>query len=156
MPDRSSLRRGVLLLVATLLAAAGAAAHGDWPPKHGGQMNDGGETSFELVSRGLALTLHVEDHGTPVATLGAVGTLTVTRGERTWKTALKAPGGNQLSSRLSTALADGDQVLAKVTMPNGSIAAGRFVVSRNPQAARLPAFANPIAARGPGSRTAER
>ena len=136
-----NLRRCALLLAAVLLAATHAAAHGDWPPKHGGQMNDGGETSFELVSRGRALTLHVEDHGTAVATLGAAGVLTVTRGEKVWKTELKATGSNQLGSRLAAPLAEGDHVLAKVTMPNGSIAAGRFVVSRNPKQATLPAFA---------------
>ena len=131
MPDRPHpWRRFAALLAVSLLAATAALAHGDWPPKHGGQMNDGGETSFELVSRGRALTLHVEDHGTPVLTQGAAGSLTVTRGERTWTSGLKAAGTNQLSSQLALPLAEGDRVLAKVTMPNGSIAAGRFIVRR--------------------------
>ncbi len=124
------------IMMATLWAPGVAAAHGDWPAKHGGQLNDGGETSFELVSRGRALTLHVEDHGTPVPTSGAAGVLTVTRGQRSWTSALKAAGANRLSGQLEQPLADGDRVLARVTMANGSVAAGRFVVSRSAQTAR--------------------
>jgi len=44
-------------LAALLILLAGFAnrmawAHGDWPPLHGGIMNTGGETSFELVRAG--------------------------------------------------------------------------------------------------------
>lgn len=117
-----------VVIVAVLLAAAGARAHGDWPPKHGGIMNDGGETSFELVARGRTAVLHVEDHGSPIPTQGAKGTLTITRGDSTWTSEIRAVGGNRLETRLPQSLVRGDRVLAKVTMGNGSIAAGRFVI----------------------------
>lgn len=117
------------LLVALALCCAGPLhAHGDWPPKHGGQMNEGGETSFELVARGRTVVFHVEDHGTPVTTQGAKGVLTVTWGERTWSSDVRASGGNRLASRIERPLAAGDKVLVRVTMPAGNIAAGRFVV----------------------------
>lgn len=116
------------LALALPIGAAPAWAHGDWPAKHGGLMNDGGETSFELVARGTQVVLHVEDHGTPVATQGAKGTLTVTRGTQTWSAPITAVGDNRLESRMPRPLARGDRVLAKVTMGNGSISAGRFVI----------------------------
>jgi hypothetical protein len=119
--------RGLLVAIIAI-AAAPAHAHGDWPPKHGGLMNEGGETSFELVARGTKIILYVEDHGTPVSTQGAKGTLTVTRGSKTWSAEITRLGDNGLESRLTRPLARGDRVLAKVTMGNGSIAAGRFVI----------------------------
>jgi hypothetical protein len=124
----ATLHRHAAVCLALLLAAAAACAHGDWPPKHGGQMNDGGETSFELVARGRDVVFYVEDHGTPVPTQGTKGVLTVTRGERVWLSDIRAASGNRLSSRLVQPLAAGDRVLARVTLANGSIAAGRFVV----------------------------
>jgi hypothetical protein len=117
-----------IVAIAVELAAAPVHAHGDWPPKHGGLMNEGGETSFELVARGTKVILYVEDHGTPVSTQGAKGTLTVTRGSETWSGEITRLGDNRLESRLTRPLARGDRVLAKVTMGNGSIAAGRFVI----------------------------
>lgn len=107
-----------------------ASAHGDWPPKHGGQMNDGGETSFELVARGRRLTFHVEDHGTELATQGATGTLTITRGNTRYDAPLTPLGRNQLRATAPTALRPGDRLLARVTLSNGSVAAGRFVLSK--------------------------
>lgn len=73
-----------------LLAAAAACAYGDWPPKHGVQMNEAGETSFELVARRREMTLCVEDHGTPLPTQRTKGVLTVTRGERLWSSDIRA------------------------------------------------------------------
>jgi hypothetical protein len=113
-------------LAAALLLLAGAAfAHGDWQPKHGGVVSDG-ETTFELVAKGRNVVLHVEDHGAPVNTSGAHGVLTVTRGTANWSANIRAIGDNRLSVHLPRALMSGDMVLAKVTLGNGSVAAGRF------------------------------
>lgn len=104
-------------------------AHGDWAPKHGGLMNIGGETSFELVrsSKGR-VTLYVEDHGSLVSTAGATGTFEVRHLDHVATTPLSAEGDNRLKADKPQRLAPGDKVTARVTMGNGSIAVGRFVI----------------------------
>ena len=126
MPVKRLVR---LWLAAGLLATVVPAnAHGDWPAKHGGVMNDGGETSFELVARNRKVLLFVEDHGEPVDTKGAQGLLTVTQGERSWNADIRTTGGNRLEATLLRELKHGDKIVARVTMGNGSIAVGRFSV----------------------------
>ena len=125
---RRAMTRLQWVLSAGLLACCGVSwAHGDWPPKHGGQMNDGGETSFEMVGRGPVIMFYVEDHGTPMAMHGARGTVTVTRGTTTASADVRFDTGNRLVARLPQRLQKGDRVLVKVTMANGSISAGRYV-----------------------------
>jgi hypothetical protein len=121
-------RHALALLMAVLASAA--VAHGDWRPKHGGLMNDG-ETSFELVVRQREVVLYLEDHGTPIATAGAKGLLTITRGtnqhttERTAELRARAP--NRMAATAPGPLARGDKIVARVTLGNGSIVVGRFV-----------------------------
>jgi translation initiation factor IF-1 len=91
-------------------------------------MNEGGETSFELVGRGPAIVFYVEDHGTPMPMQGARGTVTVTRGTTTASAEVRFDSGNRLVARLPHRLRQGDRVLVKVTMANGSISAGRYVL----------------------------
>jgi hypothetical protein len=124
------LHRTFVPLLLTLLAlpATTAFAHGDWPAKHGGIMNDGGETSFELVVvRGKA-TLYVEDHGTAVPTQGARGTFTVTRGTTARSVDLRAAGSNRLETVQLIDVTKGDKAMARVTLGNGSVVVGRFLV----------------------------
>lgn len=109
-------------------SASVSLAHGDWPAKHGGLMNEGGETSFELVARKGKAVLYVEDHGTPVPTAGAKGTLEVARGAETLNVELRAADGNRLQAVSPVSLKPGDRVKARVVMANGSIAVGRFFI----------------------------
>lgn len=122
--------RRVALPLLLLAVTTAVLAHGDWPPKHGGIMNDGGETSFELVvprGKGKA-TLHVEDHGTALPTQGARGTFSVTRGATTRSVDLRAAGANRLETTHAVAISKGDKVVARVTLGNGSVVVGRFEV----------------------------
>lgn len=60
---------GCLAALASPLALAGA-GH-DHGPKHGGIVRDAGKLTYELVVKADRMTLHVSDHGKPVATAGA-------------------------------------------------------------------------------------
>jgi hypothetical protein len=120
------LGRTTIIGILAMAALCTAGAHGDWPPKYGGLMNEGGETSFELVVQGVAIVLHVEDHGTPIITAGAEGTFAVTRAGITWAATLVPAGDNRLQTVLPQPLEQGDKVLARVKLANGSIVAGRF------------------------------
>ncbi len=103
-------------------------AHGDWPAKHGGIMNDGGETTFELIVRRGKVTLYLEDHGVSLPTQGSRGTLSVTGGTTKRSVDLEAAGANRLQSVQPMALTKGDRAVARVVLGNGSIVVGRFVV----------------------------
>jgi hypothetical protein len=116
------------VLACLVAVSVTVSAHGDWPPKHGGQMNDGGETSFELVAKGHAVVFFVEDHGTPMPMQGSAGTLTLTRSDRQWTVDVVPGTGNQLSARLPHRLQPGDRLLVKVALANRSVVAGRFVI----------------------------
>jgi hypothetical protein len=107
-----------------------AVAHGDWPPQHGGIMNEGGETSFELIQKDKATTVCLSDHGKPVATRGASGTLQVTRAGKETRHDIKAVAdGNCLSaSGAVIKLRAGDMAMARVQLADGSVVIGRFAV----------------------------
>lgn len=129
MHHRAAVRSGAALMAALYLALApaGAAACGDWPAKHGGQMNyDAGEIAFELVDKGRAVTLFLEDHGKPVPSAQVAGTLRVQRGEVGWTGSLQRGSGNQVVAQMPRALQKGDEIVADVSFANGSIAQARF------------------------------
>lgn len=121
-------------LKATLLACAAvfcagpfveAGAHGDWPSRHGGIMNLGGETSFELVQVPAGLHFYPSDHGEPLSANGARATLTVRRQSGVFSHAAVPEGGRRLFVP-GVRLRQGDQASLKVTFQNGSVAVGRF------------------------------
>ncbi len=121
---------GIRLWLALMLAVLpwAAHAHGYWPPKHGGVMNDG-ETSFELVERGDGVLVYVEDHGELVHTASSKPTLLVRRDvarevkEQSYDGTPR--GENQLffpKVRLRTT----DEAQIRVTFANGSVSIGKF------------------------------
>ncbi|WP_420223428.1 hypothetical protein [Pigmentiphaga litoralis] len=107
-----------------------AFAHGDWPAQRGGIMNEGGETSFELIQKGKATTVCLSDHGKPVATRGASGTLQVTRAGKETRHDIKtvADGNCLMASGGVAKLRAGDTALARVELADGSVVIGRFAV----------------------------
>ena len=125
---RTLVARMTALSLAVLCSLA--VAHGDWPAQHGGIMNEGGETSFELIQKGKATTVCLSDHGKPIATRGATGTLQVTRAGKETRHDIKAvANGNCLAaSGAVMALRAGDTALARVEQADGSVVIGRFAV----------------------------
>ena len=118
-----------VLCAATVSLCATALAHGDWPPKHGGLMNEGGETSFELVQQRGGLHFYAEDHGTAVPTQGSKAVLTRTRAGSVATFEAKPVGAQELHAT-GASVRPGDKLALKVTFANGSIAVGRFTIPR--------------------------
>lgn len=119
-----------LAIVLALLSAgpvADADAHGVATPKHGGLVDVGGETTFELVRAGKTVKIFVEDHGRPVDTTGATGELLL--GSETGRrlAVLKASGGNGLAGT-SLDFKPGNRLFVRVTFGNGSVEVGEFRV----------------------------
>ncbi len=119
-----------LAIVLALLVGgsiADAAAHGLATPKHGGLVDVGGETTFELVRTGNTVRIFVEDHGKPVDTTGATGELLLGSETGSRLALLKASGGNGLTGT-SLAFRSGNRLFVRVTLRNGSVEVGEFRV----------------------------
>jgi hypothetical protein len=118
-----------IVTASTLLAPTLSSACGEWPAKHGGQMNyGGGEVAFELVSKGRQVTLYLEDHGVPIPAFNAQGILKVSQVSKGWSLAMRPAGDNRFTATLPAPLQKGDEVTADFSFKNGSIAQGRFVI----------------------------
>jgi len=117
--------RGLVAML--LLGSSLAFADGDWPAKRGGIMNKGGETSFELVREGRDVIVYVEDHGEPVSTKGATGTIEIRKGASIDTRALAGVGENVLKAS-GVEYGTGDRVIIRAMLPNGTMLVGRFLI----------------------------
>lgn len=88
-------------------------------------MNDGGETSFELVKRADGVKFHVSDHGEDLPTHGSRSTLSVRRDGKE-STFEGRPGRHNELFFPKARFTPADHVQVKVTFENGSVAVGRF------------------------------
>lgn len=107
------------LAVAALLAAspvqAGAGhAHG---PRYGGVVRELHHLSYELVARPDSLTLHVSDHGKPVALQGASAEAVVYANGGKTTVRLEPAGDNRLTARGSFQVGVGVRVMLSVSLP---------------------------------------
>jgi len=102
-----------------LLALGNAYAHGDDKPKRGGIMGRGDEISIELVMEHDTVALYIEDHGTPVPTKGAKGTLSVISPGRPARQARLIPAGDNKLTATGLTPISGDRLRAEITLPNG-------------------------------------
>lgn len=113
--------------LAIALSAMPAVAHEDHgKPMHGGIVAEAGHAQFEIVGKDGVLTVHVTDHGKPLATAGASGRLTVLSGSGKREIALQPAGASQLQGQGS--LAVGDKLLLNVTWPGKKPLQARAVV----------------------------
>jgi len=113
--------------LSALLVGAPAIAHEDHgKTMHGGVFAEAGHAQFEIVSRDGVLTVHVSNHGSPVATAGATGKLTVLSGSAKRDIELK-PAGVDLLQGQGT-LNSGDKLLLSVSWPDQKPIQARAVV----------------------------
>ena len=125
-----SLLCGVVAAVALAWSGIASPQYPDQePPHHGGvtNWNTNSEYSFELVSGKSGITLYIEDHDAPVSTKGAKGTLVIRRGETSNSTPLAPTGDNRMVAR-GASTKRGDRVVTTVTLANGAVMMGRFVI----------------------------
>lgn len=87
-------------------------------------MNDGGETSFELVRDSSGIVAHVSDHGKPLDVAGSAPELHVQRGGQ--KIIFKGKPRGATIFFVGVKLMVGDEVALKLTSATGEIAFGRF------------------------------
>lgn len=114
--------------LSALLTVNGAIAHeSHGQPMHGGTVAEGGYAQFEVVGKDGLLTVHVSNHGAPVATAGATGKLTVLSGTAKREITLKPSANDQLQGQ--GMIMAGDKLLLNVALPGQKPIQARAVVS---------------------------
>jgi hypothetical protein len=115
------------MLFAAALSGGLAWGHGDEKARHGGLVQISGETKFELVAKGDAAEVYLDDHGETVPTANLSGKLTVMSGASKAEAKLEPAPGDKLVAK-GVKLVKGDKVIALVTLADKSTASARFVV----------------------------
>ncbi|MEF7613224.1 hypothetical protein V4F39_04810 [Aquincola sp. MAHUQ-54] len=115
-------------LAATLaLSASVAGAHGDWPAKHGGEMNVGGEITMEMVRGPAATIIYVEDHGEPVMVAGTRATLELQRPGGSRSTLVLRHRADNSFQAEPVDFEQGSRILVTIEFDSGILMVGRFL-----------------------------
>ncbi len=85
-------------------------------PQFGGVVAEALEAQFEVVGKGGQVIVYASTHGTPLATVGASGKLTVLDGVQKSEITLKPAGDNRLSGTGN--LAAGAKLMLQVQWPD--------------------------------------
>lgn len=116
----------VVAFGASALSFNTAFAHTD-EPKRGGVVQTASDLSLELVPKGDAATIFIEDHGKPFPTAGMTGRLIVLNGSQKSEAELKPAGENRLEAQ-GVKLGKGAKAIASVTSPGKKTISVRFVI----------------------------
>ncbi len=100
-------------LMATAAHAGAGHAHG---PQYGGVAREVKSLTYELVAKADSLTLHVSDHGKPLATQGAKAEATIYAGNDKTTVALEPAGDNRMAAQGNFKVGVGVRVALSVTL----------------------------------------
>lgn len=104
---------GAATLIATNVQAGAGHDHG---PQHGGVVREIGSVTYELVAKSDALTVHVSDHGKPIATAGAKGEITLYAGNDKSVVPLEPTGDNLMVAKGNFKVGVGVRAALTVTL----------------------------------------
>ncbi|MCC7311342.1 MAG: hypothetical protein IT510_08895 [Sulfuritalea sp.] len=114
------MKKTLLALLCTtslLNPIAYAADKHDHGAKHGGIVQEAGETEFELVVKADSMTLYVFHQEKPLATAGAKAEATLHAGGNKTAAMLTPAGDNKLAAQGSFKTGVGARVAVAVTLP---------------------------------------
>lgn len=114
-------------LVIYCLSVNPVQAHGDAKPLHGGIVQLANDLSFELVAQADGATIHLMDHGKPMASKGITGKLTVLQGSNKIEVDIKEAGDNTLRV-MGVKLGKGDKLVASLGNVGGKNMTVRFTI----------------------------
>lgn len=116
-----------LLGAATLLATNVQAGAGhDHGPQHGGVVREVKSVTYELVAKSDSLTVHVSDHGKPIATEGAKAKVTLYSGNDKTVVPLESAGDNRMAAKGSFKVGVGVRAALTVTLAGKPEAKANF------------------------------
>jgi hypothetical protein len=121
------MKKGIAVVL-WLLSAVGhsALAHGNAVAKHGGVVSMASDMTFELLAAPGGAWIYVEDHGTPLATTGMSGKLTVLyAGEKSEAQLVAA--ADKLEAK-GVKMGAGAKAVAVLTLPSKKVVTLRFTI----------------------------
>lgn len=99
------------------------AGHG---PQHGGVVRELHNVSYELVATPDSLTLHLSDHGKPVATKGGKAEAVIYAGNQKTTATLEPAGENLMVAKGNFKVGVGVRVVLTTTLPGKTPAKATF------------------------------
>jgi hypothetical protein len=108
--------------------AANAAGNHDHSPKFGGIVAEGKAFDAELVAKPDLITVHLGDHGKPLATKGAKAKLTMLTGSEKSEVALEPAGESKLEAKGKFNVAKGTKAVLEVTLEGKKPSTLRFEI----------------------------
>jgi hypothetical protein len=105
-----------------------AYAHGPMPAQYGGIVQVVNDVQYELVNKGGAITIYVDDHDEPVPTAGMSGKLTALVGSEKIETTLEPGKANELLAKDAITLKPGTKLVASIKSKSGQVSQIRFTI----------------------------
>lgn len=122
-----TLVRAALVAASSLITVSSYAGEGhDHGPRYGGVVREVKELAYELVAKPNSLTLYINDHGSPVATQGAVAQVTLVAGSARSSASLIPVGENRMAAQGSFVTGVGVRALLTITLPGKPVAKVTF------------------------------
>jgi hypothetical protein len=126
-------RSSVLAFITITIAFANsppifAAGNHDHGPKFGGVVAEGKAFDAELVAKPDLITIHVGDHGKPMATKGAKGKITLLTGAEKTEATLLPAGDSRMEAKGKFNVASGTKAVVEITLEGKKPSTVRFAI----------------------------
>jgi len=113
----------------SLIYAPIALASGDdHTPKFGGIVAEGRAFDVELIAKSELITVHVRDHGKPMATQGAKGKITMLTGANKTVTELAPAGDSRMEAKGKFDVSTGTKAVVEITLQGKKPSTFRYVI----------------------------
>lgn len=131
MKQKSSLLALAAMLLSLALTPVAIAAGGhDHAPKFGGIVAEGKAFDAELVARADLITVHLSDHGKPLATKGAKGKITLLNGTDKSEAELLPAGESRMQSKGKFNVGQGTKSVVVITLDGKKPSTFRFALKQ--------------------------
>lgn len=111
-----------------IYAQAASASGDDHAPKFGGIVAEGKAFDAELVAKPELITIHVRDHGKPMATKGAKGKITMLNGTDKTVIDLFPAGDSRMEAKGKFNVIAGTKAVTEITLEGRKPSTLRFVI----------------------------
>ncbi len=108
--------------------SAFAAGSHDHSPKFGGIVAEGKAFDAELVAKSDLITVHVSDHGKPLATKGAKGKITMLTGADKTEVELMPAGESRMEAKGKFNVSAGTKAIIEITPEGKKPSTLRFAI----------------------------
>lgn len=128
MNQTNALIAAVIASFSLTYAPAASASGDDHAPKFGGIVAEGRAFDAELIAKSDLITVHVRDHGKPMATQGATGKITMLTGASKSVSELTPAGDSRMEAKGQFNVSVGTKAVVEITLKGKKPSTHRFVI----------------------------